>query len=95
MRLLRRLADDAFTQLERGGAIRRRARLEVDVIGDRDLVDAAFERLLGIRVDRHVAVRRQVGMEVRVERKVSRLAIDHRCAPVPMCAPPGAQFTPR
>jgi hypothetical protein len=51
------------------------------VIRDRDLVDAALERLLGVRVDRHVAVRGQVRVQMRVKRKVARLAIDHRCAP--------------
>jgi hypothetical protein len=89
------LTDDPLALLERRRGIGRRARLEVDVVGDGDLVDAAFQRLLSVRVDRHVAVRRQVRMQVRIERKVACLAINHRPRPRTSRTPPGAQFTPR
>jgi hypothetical protein len=53
------------------------------VVGDGQLGDAALHGLRGEDVDRHVAVRRQVGVQVRVERQVARLAVDrgHRWSP--------------
>ena len=46
------------------------ARVEVDVVGDRDLGDAALDGQLRVHVDRDGAVRRLLGVEVRVEGQV-------------------------
>ena len=62
------VANDRLALRERGCAVRRRARFEIDVVGDGQLVDPAFERLFGVRVDPDIAVRRQVAMKVRVKR---------------------------
>ena len=51
----------------------RRAGLEVDVVGDRDLGDPALDGLRGVDVDRDVAVGREVRVEVGVERQVAGL----------------------
>ena len=65
------LADDPLAGRERDEVEGGRARVEVDVIGDRDLGDAALDGLGGVGVDRDIAVGREVGMEVAVERQVS------------------------
>ncbi len=70
-------ADDPFAVLERRERERRRARLEIDVVGDRDLGDPALECGRRVVVDRDVAVGRQVRVDVGVERQVARLAIGH------------------
>ena len=67
---LGRLADDPLPVVERRVRVGRRAGLEVDVIGDRELGDPALERRRGVDVDRDVAVGREVGVEMRVERQV-------------------------
>ena len=51
------LADDPLALLERRESVGRRAGLEVDMVGDRDLGDAPLDGLCRERVDRHVAVR--------------------------------------
>ena len=71
------LPDHPLAVLERGVPERRRAGLEVDVIGDRELGDPAFERGCGVDVDHDVAVGREVRVEVGVERQVARLTVDH------------------
>ena len=54
--------------------IGRGARVEVDVIGDRQLGDPALDGGGRVDVDRDVAVGREVRVEVGVERQVARLA---------------------
>ena len=65
---LGRFPDGALAIGERHVPIRRRAGLEVDVVGDRDLGDTAFDGLRREDVDRHLAVWRQVGVQMRIER---------------------------
>ena len=65
------LADDPLAGRERDEVEGRCARFEVDVIGDRDLGDPPLDGLRRVDVDRDVAVRREVRVEVAVERQVS------------------------
>ena len=79
------LADDPLAIGEGGVPEGRRTGLEVDVVRDRQLGDAPLQGCRGVGVDRDIAVRRQVRVEVRVERQVPRLAIGHLSG-----APPAA-----
>ena len=81
----------AFAIGERRVGEGRRTRFEVDVIGDRQLGDAPLEGGGGVDVDRDVAVWREVGMEVCVERQVARPG-DPSSAPHPFG---GTRVTPR
>src|SRR4029079_1950657 len=65
--------DDAFALGERDEVEGRRPRREVDVVRDRELGNPALGGLCGVRVDRDVAVGRQVRVEMAVERQVARL----------------------
>ena len=73
-------ADDPLAVLERREREGRRAGLEIDVVGDRDLGDPALERRRRVVVDRDVAVGRQVRVDVGVERQVACLSIGHRAS---------------
>jgi hypothetical protein len=64
------LADAPLAIGEGRERVRGPAGIEVDVVGDRDLRDALRHRAGGEHVDRDVAVGREVGVEVTVERKV-------------------------
>src|SRR4029078_4350258 len=65
--------DDAFALGERDEVEGRRPRRKVDVVRDRELGNPALGGLCGVRVDRDVAVGRQVRVEMAVERQVARL----------------------
>jgi hypothetical protein len=54
---LGRFTDGTFPLGERGVAVGRCGRVEVDMVGDRDLADAPFDRLPCVDVDRYIAVR--------------------------------------
>ncbi len=56
---------------ERRVRVGRIPRVEVQVVGDRDLRDPPFDRCRAVRVDRHVAVGRQVRVEVCVQREIA------------------------
>ena len=59
------------------GPVVRVGRVEVDVVGDRQLArSVARDGRGGVRVDRDVAVGRPVGVEMGVERQVARLGIE-------------------
>ena len=87
----RRATDDPLPIGERRIAEGLRSGLEVHVIGDRQFPDAPLQSCLGVDIDGGVAVRRQVRMQVRVERQVARLAIGHGGAQARMMA----TLTPR
>jgi hypothetical protein len=67
------LSHNPFPPLIRDEVVRRIARIEIDVVGDRDLVDVALDGLGGICVDRDVTVGRQAGVQVAVERQIAGL----------------------
>ncbi len=72
---LRGVADDPLAVGEGRIAERRSPGLEVEVIGDRQLADAEVDRLLRVDVDRDVAVGRQVGVEMGVQREAAAAAV--------------------
>ncbi len=82
------VADDPFAVGERRVAEGRGARLEVDVVGDRDLGDPALDGGRRVGVDRDAAVGREVRVQVGVERQVACLAIGLRRQRGPLIAVP-------
>ena len=68
----------ALPIFECGERERRRTGHKVDVVGYGDLGDAALDGLRRVGVDRNVGVRREVGVDMGVERQVARLSTDIR-----------------
>ena len=68
---LGRLADHPFARLERDEVDGCRSGDEVDVVGDGQFGDATLHGQRGVHVDRHVAVRREIRVEMRVEGKIA------------------------
>ena len=67
---------DPLAILEAGIAVGRIARVEVDVVGDRDLGETQRDGLRRVQVDRDGAVGRLVGVDVGVERQAPGLLVD-------------------
>ena len=71
---LGRLADVALPVRERGEPVGRHRRVEVHVVGDRELRDAALDGQGAVRLELRVRVGRADRVQVRVERQVAAVA---------------------